>query len=311
MAHGLGRYDWMLSSNGIHPWHGIGTIVQDAPTSEEAIRIAKLDWSVDQMPISAARKEIPNYFANIRSDTQEALGIVQGRYQVQQNAESFAFVDDIIHNSQGGQCRYETAGSLFNGRRVFLLVRLPEQSILGDKIENFLYFTNSHDGSTGLMAGISNVRICCNNTLQIAIRNAQRTWTCRHTAVMNSRKEEAAYNLGLAVKYVGSVSIEAEKMASKKISKVAFIRDFKKELVKIASERSADEYVERVNVIHAKKDDLANFKNTAWGWYNSVADLTSNARPLRQTENYQVNKLVDFFDGNKILQTAQKVLQAA
>ncbi|GHT62071.1 hypothetical protein FACS1894109_20880 [Spirochaetia bacterium] len=128
---------------------------------------------------------------------------------------------------------------------------------------------------------------------------------------MNSRKEEAAYNLGLAVKYVGSVSIEAEKMASKKISKVAFIRDFKKELVKIASERSADEYVERVNVIHAKKDDLANFKNTAWGWYNSVADLTSNARPLRQTENYQVNKLVDFFDGNKILQTAQKVLQAA
>ncbi|GHT67791.1 hypothetical protein FACS1894110_13950 [Spirochaetia bacterium] len=310
MAHGLGRYDWMLTTK--EPvWHGIGTIVQDAPTSEEAIRIAKLDWSVDQIPISAAGKEIPNYFANIRSDTQEALGIVQGRYQVQQNKDSFAFVDDIINNSQGVQCRYETAGSLFNGRRVFLLVRLPEQSILGDKIENFLYFTNSHDGSTGLMAGISNVRICCNNTLTLAIRNAQRTWTCRHTAVMNSRKEEAAYNLGLAVKYVGSVSIEAEKMASKKISKVAFIRDFKKELVKIASERSADEYVERVSIIHSKKDDLANFKGTAWAWYQATADLVSNARPLRQTENYQVNKLIDFFDGNKILQTAQKVLQAA
>jgi hypothetical protein len=128
---------------------------------------------------------------------------------------------------------------------------------------------------------------------------------------MNSRKEEAAYNLGLAVKYVGSVSVEAKKMVSKKISKVAFIRDFKKELEKFASGRSADEYIERVSIIHAKKDDLANFKNTGWGWYNSVADLVSNAKPLRQTENYQVNKLVDFFDGNKILQTAQRVLQGA
>jgi phage/plasmid-like protein (TIGR03299 family) len=292
-------------------WHGIGTVVSDAPTSEEAIRIAKLDWSVDQIPVFAAGKEVSNYFANIRSDTQEVLGVVQGRYQVQQNSESFAFVDDIIHNSQGVQCRYETAGSLFNGRRVFLLVRLPEEVILGDTIENFLYFTNSHDGSTGLMAGISNIRIVCNNTLQLAIRHAQRTWNCRHTAVMNSRKEEAAYSLGLAVKYVGSIKDIAEEMANKKVSKVAFIRDFKKELVKISSERSADEYIERVRVIHSKKDDLANFKNTAYGWYNAVADMTSNAKPLRQTENYQANKLISFFDGNKILQTAQKVLMAA
>jgi hypothetical protein len=100
-------------------------------------------------------------------------------------------------------------------------------------------------------------------------------------------------------------------MVNKKVSKVAFIRDFKKELVKISSERSADEYIERMTIIHSKKDDLANFKNTAYGWYNAVADMTSNTKPLRQTENYQTNKLISFFDGNKILQTAQKVLMAA
>jgi phage/plasmid-like protein (TIGR03299 family) len=310
MASGIYKNDWMLSVKE-KPWHGIGTIVQDAPTSEDAIRIAKLDWSVNQMPIYAADQEIPGYFANVRSDTNETLGIVQGRYKVQQNAESFDFVDDIINNSQGIKCRYETAGSLFNGRRTFLLVKLPETDILGDKIENFLYFTNSHDGSTGLMAGISNVRVVCNNTLQLAIRHAQRSWTCRHTASMTNKQEEAAYNLGLAIKYVGSVSVEAEAMAAKKISKVAFIRDFKKELEKFSSERSADTIIERVSLIVSKKDDLANFKGSAWAWYNATADLISNTKPLRQTENADTNKLIGFFDGNKILQTAQKVLMAA
>jgi phage/plasmid-like protein (TIGR03299 family) len=305
------KEDWMLYT-GEKPWHGIGTYVQDAPTSEDALRIAHLDWSVIQEPIFAAKKEVPGYFANVRSDTQETLGIVQGRYQIQQNAESFDFVDEIINNSQGVQARYETAGSLFNGRRVFLLVRLPEETILGDKIENFLYFTNSHDGSSPVMAGISNVRVVCNNTLQLAINKAERTWKARHTSSMNSKAELAAYNLGLAVKYVSSINEEAEAMAAKKVSKNNFIKLFKPALVKSgSSEKSADTIVERIIDIANRKKDLVDFKNTGWGWYQAVADLSSNTKPLRMTENYEINKLVDFFDGNKTLGLAQKVLMAA
>jgi phage/plasmid-like protein (TIGR03299 family) len=311
MGSGIYKNDWMFSVKE-KPWHGIGTVVSDAPTSEDAIRIAKLDWSVNQMPIYASDKEIPGYFANVRSDTNETLGIVQGRYKVQQNAESFAFVDDIINNSQGIKCKYETAGSLFNGKRTFLLVRLPETDVLGVKIENYLYFTNSHDGSTGLLAGISNVRVVCNNTLTLAIRNAQRSWTCRHTAIMDSRKEEAAHSLGLAIKYVGSISIEAEEMVSKKISRSNFIKLFQPALISSgASERSAETIVDRITEISAKKADLANFRNTAWGWYQATADLASNTKPLKMSKNYEINKLVDFFDGNKTLGLVQKVLQAA
>jgi hypothetical protein len=117
MAHGIMEYDWMLSVKQ-KPWHGIGTIVEDAPTSDEAIKIAKLDWTIQQIPVMANGKEIPNYFANVRSDTNEALGVVRGRYKVVQNTEAFDFVDGIIGNKDV-ECRYETAGSLFNGRKIF------------------------------------------------------------------------------------------------------------------------------------------------------------------------------------------------
>ena len=66
MAHGLLEYDWMLSAKE-RPWHGIGTVVEEAPTSEDAIRIARLDWTVDQFPVFANGNEIPGYFANVPS----------------------------------------------------------------------------------------------------------------------------------------------------------------------------------------------------------------------------------------------------
>ena len=57
MSAGLFDYDWMLSTKE-RPWHGIGTIVQDAPTSDDAIRIAKLDWEVKQYPVYSNGKKI-------------------------------------------------------------------------------------------------------------------------------------------------------------------------------------------------------------------------------------------------------------
>ena len=84
MAAGLLQYDWMLSAKE-KPWHGIGTVVEEAPTSDDAIRIAKLDWTVEQFPVYANGNPIQDVFANVRSDTNEALGIVRNRYKIIQN----------------------------------------------------------------------------------------------------------------------------------------------------------------------------------------------------------------------------------
>jgi len=309
MSAGLMEYDWMLSAKE-RPWHGIGTVVEEAPTSEDAIRIARLDWTVDQFPVFANGNAVDGYFANVRSDTNEALGVVRNRYKIVQNTEAFDFVDGIIQNKHL-ECRYETAGSLFNGRRIFLLVKLPNKDLLGDQVENYLFFANSHDGSSALTAGITNVRVVCNNTLQMALNGAERIWRCRHTTNIEGKKQQAKEALGLAVRYMDKMGETAWEMASKKINEEAFFRQLFEKNPTALSDKSKEETISRIHLIYNEKDDLQNFKGTAWGMYNAVADYISNTVPLRQTKNASEIKLAGFFDGNKLLQASQELLMVA
>ena len=310
MASGIYENDWMFSGNGIRPWHEIGTVVDGCPTSEEAIKLAKLNWDVIQSPVYLKDgTEIPNLFANVRSDTNEVLGTVHGRYRIVQNTESFDFVDDIIQNSKGIECRYETAGSLFNGKRVFMLVRLPDINLVGDEVENYLFFSNSHDGSSGLMAGISNIRVVCNNTLQLAERNASRMWNIRHTESLQSKKLQAEQALGLALTYTDRIKEDAEKMAMQKINEEKFFQEFFKRLE--LSEKNKEKVLNNVLKLYTDKDDLQNFRGSAWGMYNAVADMVSNGEPLRQTSTSADWKMNNWMNGYKMLEVAQDVLLLA
>ncbi|WP_330586071.1 hypothetical protein [Schaedlerella arabinosiphila] len=58
------------------PWHGLGTKVKEAPTSNDALILAGLNWQVLQEPIFTATNEpIEGYKVNIRdSDIVKPLG---------------------------------------------------------------------------------------------------------------------------------------------------------------------------------------------------------------------------------------------
>ena len=121
------------------PWHGLGTRVEDAPSSREALRLAGLDWQVLQEPIYTELQEpVEGHKANVRSTDRKILGVVSDRYRVVQNSEAFAFTDELL----GSGVRYETAGSLMEGRRVWLLARLPREYIIaGERISPYLVFS--------------------------------------------------------------------------------------------------------------------------------------------------------------------------
>ena len=127
------------------PWHGLGIRVAEAPSSEEALRLAGLDWQVKQAPVYTDTGEaIPGYKANIRDRDRRVLGVVTDRYKIIQNQEAFAFTDALL----GKGVHYETAGSLQGGRRVWLLARLPKEYIIsGEQVSPYLVFSNTHDGS--------------------------------------------------------------------------------------------------------------------------------------------------------------------
>ena len=116
------------------PWHGLGTEVTEAPTSADALRFAGLDWNVRQEPVFNSRGGIvKGYKANVRDSDGSVLGIVSERYKVVQNEEAFKFTDELI----GGEVRYETAGSLREGKQIWLLAKLPERRVAGDAVDPY------------------------------------------------------------------------------------------------------------------------------------------------------------------------------
>jgi len=141
-------------------WHGLGQIVTDYPNSAEALKFAGLDYTVEKRKLFTFNNEnqngnpeteiiipeieVPNYFATIRSDTEQVLGVVGRDYQVIQNMDAFSFFDAIV----GGEgIQYETAGALGNGERIFITAKLPEYIQVGkdDLIEPYLFLTTSQD----------------------------------------------------------------------------------------------------------------------------------------------------------------------
>lgn len=191
------------------PWHGLGTRVDEAQISKDALRLSGLDWKVEQEPIYTEEGvQIAGYQANIRDTDRKALGVVTDRYKVVQNTEAFSFTDALL----GEGVRYETAGSLQGGRKVWLLAKLPhEQIIAGDRISPYLVFSNTHDGSGAVRVAITPIRVVCSNTLNLVFQTAKRSFSMIHTGDIEGKMKEAHDTLFLADRYIEHLGKEGER----------------------------------------------------------------------------------------------------
>jgi len=310
--HGIFENDFMFSGRGEVPWHGIGAVLDGVLTSDEAIREARLTWMVEQSPVFTSdnwAQPIPGYVANVRNDTREVLGIVSKRYKVAQNKDVFAFADDLIGNGRV-KCTYETAGSLFNGRRVFMLVNMPKGRIVEDEYQPYLCLSNAHDGSACLQVFLTGIRVVCNNTLTAALTTAKRKVSIRYLSCIEQRKDEALKTMGAASKYFHDLEVFASMLAGKKVN-IGKVLDKLYPLSRDMSRRqlkSNKEVKDTIKSILKQKDDLQNFKNTAWGVYSAIADYRSNAQPKRQTKTYADTKMAMFLDGDSVMNQAQDII---
>jgi hypothetical protein len=158
------------------PWHGIGAVLDGVLMPDEAIKAAKLDWNVNQ---------IPGYVDKARSDSREVLGIGSDRYCVAQNQEVLAFADELTGTNHT-RCTHETISALWNGRRVFMLVNMPQGRILGDDYQSCLCLSNAHDGSAPLQVFLTGIRVVRNNAIK-------RKMSIRHGAVIKTRRNLKAF----------------------------------------------------------------------------------------------------------------------
>ncbi len=210
---GTGKYSFFSVQQ--KAWHNLGQIVEQYPTSAEAIKYAGLDFEVVKSPLYTHGKGVsigndgeikegssillPDNFATMRTDTNQVFGVVGREYQIVQNADAFAFFDVIVGGEDG--ILYETAGALGNGERIFITAKLPDYIRVGngdDVTEKYIFLTTSHDGTGSITAAFTPVRIVCQNTLNAALGNMSNVVRIRHTSGAKQRLENAHKVMGLA-----------------------------------------------------------------------------------------------------------------
>lgn len=295
------------------PWHGLGVAVKEAPASAEALRMAGLDWKVLQEPVFTENEEqIPGFYANVRDCDRKVLGVVSDRYRVVQNEEAFAFTDELL----GEGVRYETAGSLQNGRKVWILARLPQEYIMaGERIAPYLVFSNAHDGTGAIRVALTPVRVVCNNTLNLALETAKRSWACVHTGDIRGKITDARDTLFLAQEYMGELGKKFDGLRKKRLSD-SQVMGYIEELLPMEEEDSK----RAKNVRRLREDmraryfdapDLKDVGKNAYRFINAVSDFATHAEPLRRTANYKESLFARTIDGNAMVDKAYQMVNAA
>jgi phage/plasmid-like protein (TIGR03299 family) len=288
------------------PWHGLGTVLDKHPESiEEALIASGLDWDVIQRPVKVTvpvlghktkteTKTLEDYYVNLRADTMDPLGIVTDRYTPVQNRDAFSFLASVF----GSEMHFETAGSLMSGRRVWVLMRLPEFiEIGGDEIGPYSFIQNSHDGKSSVVTAVTPVRIVCNNTLTAALhraknKDAQRTYTLRHLGNMQQKLSEAREVLQVTTNYYKEFKSLGDELARVKVSDQR-VRNYLERLFAVEEgmgDRAAKNREESREVVRSiflgqgpDGDTTGNAPGTYWTLYNAATEYADWCRGERKT----------------------------
>lgn len=296
------------------PWHGLGVRIQEAPTSEKALWLAGLDWQVLQKDIyTEGRIQVPGYKANVRDSDGQVLGVVTDRYRVVQNREAFAFTDTLL----GKGVRYETAGSLQKGKKVWMLARLPKEYIItGERISPYLVFSNTHDGSGAVRVAVTPIRVVCNNTLNLALNTAKRSWSMIHTGDIREKIQEAADTLFRAEEYMDKLGREIEELRNIDLTDLQ-VKEYIEILLPM---KKGPTPAQGRNTLRLRRDmeqryydapDLQKVGSNAYRFINAVSDFATHSSPLRRTANYSENLFSRTVDGNPLIDRACQLVKSA
>ncbi|MGO8688996.1 MAG: DUF932 domain-containing protein [Thermoguttaceae bacterium] len=312
------------------PWHGLGTRLAGPATAAEAIKAAKLDWTVAKVPLYAVRGEtsvrVPDTYGVIREDLwgqpedllgQPAcpvLGVVGEGYKPLQNAEAFTFFDPIVGQDAA---IYHTAGVLRDGERIWLLAKLPSQIVVvGDDVaEKYLLLSNSHDGRSAVQVKFTPIRVVCQNTLTLALLDGP-TIRVAHTPNMQERLKQAHRLLGIVDKGFSNLAAAFQAMcklsldASKLDEYLAEVFPDPKDPEEPKHSKAAKRIQEsrfwsRYFFEHGEGNDRPGARGTLWAAYNGVTELIDHRR-TQQTPDRRLDSAW-FGDGYHVKGRALRV----
>jgi phage/plasmid-like protein (TIGR03299 family) len=231
MAHGFTQTDGAVFT-GKPAWHGLGKVVVEAPTPSEALKLAGLDWEVEQWPLSAvnegtSRQPITSHVCNIRSDNKAQLGVVGVGYKPVQNRELAEFAEALANG--GDNVLVESAASINEGRKVWFLLRGNSFKLKGfdDTVHPYLLLANGHDGGLSFNVRPTSIRVVCQNTLSMSLgQRSDMAVRFRHEGDVKAKLDEAKRILGMFDRTTEKFRDKVEYLSSKTIGREELQRFF-------------------------------------------------------------------------------------
>lgn len=301
------------------PWHREGTRLKNPPNTMTAIKRAGLNWEVEKTELYTAENSlIDNFFGIQRLDNNKILGIVKKEYQPLQNSEAFNFFDPLINSKF---ISYETAGSLGDGEIIWILAKIEQNDTFKvhnkDEIIKYLLLSNSHDGQSAVSIKFTPIRVVCQNTLNIALKEGDAIKII-HQAGMYSKLEETQLAMNNILNIFNGIEGTFNSMAKCKMP----IDDAKKyfnSLYPIIYEKyitTESQYIKRLVNISAQEQLCANFETgygireygleeTLWAAYNAVTQYIDHPLNYKLGDNKLV-KRIWFGEGELIKKKAYR-----
>lgn len=284
-------------------WHKCGTILDHVFTAREAIEYGGLDFEVEKQRLFTERGiDVPNYFATVREDTRDILGLVGNDYTILQNREVFSFFDNIVGQ---GQAIYETAGCLGKGNILFVTAKLPKTiKVNGDSpVENYLVLASSHDGSMAITVYFTPVRVVCQNTLNASLGQCSNKFFMKHTQNVKERFAEAAGMMGIHSGYLDMLEQAFNLLNDKRVSDqevkhiISSCMLNREEIKKLAMTGEVEFSTRKENMIgelmnyYFTASELNSIRGNAYGVYNAVTGFLQNAKNFR-SDDQKVKSLI-------------------
>jgi len=271
------------------PWHGLGTYVGEKPLkSSDAIIKAELDWKVEEKDLIAGKigdsdlYHVNSHKAITRADNGSILGIVGNTYKPIQNTDAFEFMDSLVEE---GVMRYHTAGSLRDGKRIWLLGKVDSYDVVpGDQIDEYIFLWNSHDGTTALKCMPTTVRVVCANTARAALdEGSAKGISIRHTKNVNANLKEAqeilTTNTDILKKFREFATHTTKiQMNEDKLNKflLTVVPDPKEGKTNTKAKNTREKMKELFET--GRGNDLPGVKGTGWAAFNSVTEFANYHR---------------------------------
>jgi phage/plasmid-like protein (TIGR03299 family) len=277
-------------------WHQLGVTLPDTFTAEEAMTHGLLGgWNVRKTPLQAVAEtgellEVPGKYATMRSNpvtgAPEVLGAVGKSYHVIQNEEHAGLLNALVEESGA---HFETAGAINGGRRVFITMKLPGHLSIGgvDQVDNYIAAINSHDGSMAFTLVVTPIRIVCQNTLNVALASAKRTFRIRHTRGASSLiHSEARQALDLTFNYIDGFQEAANQLINTTVTDAQFAKIITEawgageDAPKSTTTRKENK-LDEIQDLFMSAYTQEGIRNTAWAGFNAITEWSDHFAPTR------------------------------